>query len=280
MPRPRWLAAAVCSVVLAVTAAGCGGGSATPTQPPLTDPNEIVSRSISQLATETSVHIDGTLNGTVDADYVFGLMGYGSGALSGSIKLNNASLTGDVDMTRQAAHLSATFPTLFGLSAEVIVVDGYAYERFGSSTGKYSKTKVSTSALMPSAAPDATLDIAGSLDRLKSLLGSSGVSASLSGRDRIAGGESYHLTLTVPVDLINQAFGAAAGAVAAGAAASGVSLDLAPVDYWVYVDTLQPAGLYLEVSSAKLGNLDLNVTLSRYGQPVTIQAPPASQIGG
>jgi hypothetical protein len=80
--------------------------------------------------------------------------------------------------------------------------------------------------------------------------------------------------------LINQAFGAAAGAVAAGAAASGVALDLAPVDYWVYVDTLQPAGLYLEVSSAKLGNLDLYVTLSKYGQSVTIQAPPASQIGG
>jgi hypothetical protein len=274
------LAAAVCAVALAVAAVGCGGGSATPTQPPLTDPNEIVSRSISQLATETSVHIDGTLNGTVDADYVFGLMGYGSGALSGNIKLNNASLTGDVDMTRQAAHLSATFPTLFGLSAEVILVDGYAYERFGSSTGTYAKSKIPTSVLMPSAAPDATFDIAGGLDQLKSLLGSSGVSASLSGRDRMGGRDSYHITLSVPAELINQAFGAAAGGVAAGAAAGGGSLDLAPVDYWVYVDTLQPAGLYLEVSSAKLGQLDLNVTLSKYGQSVTIQAPPASQIGG
>jgi len=265
---------AFCAIVLALSAAGCGGGSATPTQPLLTDPNEIVSRSISQLATETSVHLDGTINGTVDAGYVSGLMGFGSGGLSGNIKLNNASLTGDVDMSGQAAHVSATFPTLFGLSAEVIVVDGYAYSRFGSSTGKYTKSRFSTSALVSSAAPNATLDVVGALNRLKAMLGTSGVTATLSGRDKIGGRDSYHVTLNVPAELLNQAL------AVGGAAASGVTLDLAPIDCWVYVDSLQPARLYLKVSSSRLGNLDLDVTLTRYGQPVTIGAPPATQIEG
>lgn len=261
-------------MLFAIAAAGCGNSSATPTQPLLSDPNEIVSRSIAQLATETTVHLDGTVNGTVDAGSISALVGFGTGGLSGNIKLDNASLSGDVDIPKQAAKLSATFPTLFGLSGEAILVDGYSYIRFGTSSTKYTKSKVSASLLMPSAAPDATLSIAGALGQLKTLIGSRGVTATLLERESVSGRDAYHVTVGVPAELLNGGVGAVGGA-----AASGVTLDLARIDYWVYVDSLQPARLHLKVSSTTLGNIELTVTLTKYGQPVTIQAPPDGQVG-
>jgi hypothetical protein len=73
--------------------------------------------------------------------------------------------------------------------------------------------------------------------------------------------------------LPNQELGAALGT-----AASGITIDVTAVDYWVYADGLGPAKIQSKAVSPTLGRLDLSLTLSQYNNPVTIQAPSADQI--
>src|ERR1035437_1394844 len=109
---------AICALLLAISAAACGSGSATPAQSLLSDPSAIVTRSLARLEASTALHINGTISGSVDADTVGALLGGGSIGLSGKIKLDGGSLSGDVDMTHQALQLSVSFPSLLS-SAEL-----------------------------------------------------------------------------------------------------------------------------------------------------------------
>jgi len=270
---------AVCVVLLATALGGCGTASATPALPSLSDPSEIVSRSFAQMEAAASVHVDGTLSGSVDPNSLSALLGGPETGLSGRFKLDGASITGDVDMVRKALHLTASFPSLFGSSAELLLVDGYTYTKIKTllspADQTYTKLKVPTSLLQPSAGPDSTPDFAEVLKQLKTSLDSAGATAVLVGEEKVVGRDAYHVTESLPADMVTRALEAAGGG-----AASGVSLDLAPVDYWVYVDSLQPASLQLSFSSPALGTMILALTLTNYDQPVTIQAPPDSQVGG
>jgi len=167
---------------------------------------------------------------------------------SGSIKLDGASVTGDLDIAKRAYHVSASLPTLFGLTADLIQVDGYRYTKISTSGDKYTKSEVSTP-LLPSAAPSATLDVADTVNQLKSSLNAAGAQATLVGRDKVDGRDAYHVTVNVPVDKLNQQIGATGGS-----AASGISVDTASFDYWVYVDSLQPAKLDALVIASEFGS--------------------------
>jgi hypothetical protein len=271
----RKSAQAICAVLFAIAVAGCGSSSAAPTPTPIPDPMEIVTRSITGLATATTLHVDGVLSGSVNAGALGALMGGSYGGLSGQIKVDGASMTGDADMTKQALHLSATFPSLVGISADMFVVDGYLYSKVNAPGAKYQKTKVSGSLLTASAAPDATFGFTDTLNQLKARLATPGVTAKLEGHESVDGRDAYHLTLTVPADVLNQEINAAGGA-----AASGADLTMDPIDYWVYVDTVVPAKLHAKASSATLGNVSVTLTLTKYGQAVTIQAPAEDQVSG
>ncbi len=273
MIRFRRPALALCAFVVAVAASGCGSSSGTPTAAPVSDPNEIITRSATGLENVQTLHFDVAIVGSVNMGALSGLTGSGSSALSGSIKLDGASVTGDVDIAKQAYHISASLPTLFGLTADIIQVDGYTYTRISTSGDKYTKSQSSALLPIPSAAPSATLNVADTVDQLKAGLDAIGAKATLVGKDQVDGRDAYHVTVTVPTDKLNQEIGAAGGG-----AAGGVTVDTASFDYWVYVDSLQPAKLEVKASSASLGSLDVTMTLTKYGQPVTITAPPDSEI--
>jgi hypothetical protein len=269
-PRPFVI---IWAVLVATVAAGCGSSSATPTATPLTDPNAILSGSLTAIVTATTVHVEGTLGGTVNATAVAALIGGGGLGLSGTIKIDGATIIGDMDLRVQAVHMTATFPSLFATKVDLILVDGYAYTRVNTFDSKYTRTKTQTSLLMPSAAPDASLNLVDLITRLRSQLGV--VSSTLLGRETIASRDAYHLRVTVPGELLDQAAGAALGGAAGRA-----SFDLAPVDYWVYVDGLAPAKLKLAATSTSLGDLNLMLIMTEYGQPVSINAPPPSDVTG
>jgi len=164
-------------------------------------------------------------------------------------------------------------PTLFGLSADIIQVDGYQYSKTSlAGTNKYTKSPPLTLPIA-SAAPGATLDISSTVISLMSSLAAAGASATLVGRDQVDGRAAYHVSISMPKDLINQQMGALGGD-----AASGISIDTASLDYWVYVDSLNPAKIELEAASATVGHLTITLTLTKYNQPVTIKTPADSEI--
>lgn len=262
--------------VAAVVVAGCGGSAPTPVPSVLTDPQAILTQSFAQMEAATTFHVDATIDGSVNAGALGGVLGIGVG-LEGALKVDGSTLSGDMDASKPAAHLTATFPRLFGVSAEVVMVDGFSYIKL--STGqKFSKYNAPTSVFAPIASPGASLNIANELKFLKTKLDSGGALTTLSGRESVGGRDVYHLVVTVPASLSNELIGYA-GSDAAGAA-SAVGLVLAPVDLWVYYDTLQPARVRVRASSLTLGSLDLSVILTHYGQSVNIQAPPADQVQG
>lgn len=271
MIQLRRPALAICAVLLAVSTAGCNSTpSAAPS--PLSDPSAILSGSFAALGSATSLHLDGTLDGTVNASSLGFLTG-GSMPLSGPIKIDGTKISGDVNLSKQAFDVSLALPSsLFGFKGEAILVDGYTYTMFELFGPKFTRTAVSSSALASGATAQPTPDVAGMLRAMPLLLELSGTTSRLVGMEAVDGTDAYHLTLDVPAGLVNQALGAIGGA-----AASSLAPEATTVDYWVYRDGLRPARLQAKATSAKLGTVDLSVTMSQYDKPVTIQAPPDSQ---
>ena len=270
MFSPRQSALAFSGVLLAIAVVGCGSSSATLPAPPLTNPNEIITRSATGLTAVQTLHFDVAVTGSVNTS-ALGSAGSGLG-LSGAIKLDGTTASGDVDIQKQALHVSASMPTLLGLTADIIQVDGYQYVKISMVGPKYTKSPA-TALPISTAAPSASLDISSTVASLQSSLTAAGVTTTLVGREQVGGRESYHVSVGLPKDLINQQMGALGGG-----AASGISIDTATLDYWVYVDSLNPAKMELKASSATLGNLTVTVTLTKYNQPVTIKAPADSEI--
>jgi hypothetical protein len=277
-------AAALAALLFATSVAGCGSGPATPAQSLLSDPQLVVSTSLLRFEAASTFHVHGPVSGSIDPDAASALLGGGSTGISGKLKLDGASVDGDFDMAHQAFHVSASLPSLFGSSVDAILVDGYAYTKVSTplspSAALYKKSQVQTSELMPSSAPGATFSTAGILGELVSALDASAATATLVGQDTVNGRTAYHISEILPVDLIERE-AQSAGLLPAGAvdlAARTADLSLAPVDYWVYDDSLQPASIRISLSSPTIGNVLLVIVLSAYDGPVTIQAPPDSQV--
>jgi len=264
---------ALSAVALAFAFAACGSSSGTPTAAPVSDPNLIITSSANGMAAVQTVHLEITLSGSINGSGLGSAGGVLGGLGGGStLKLDGTTVTGDVDIQKQALHISASMPTLMALSADIIEVDGYMYSKISLLSQKYTKSKSSAAALLPSVAPSASLDISKTVDSLKSQLDAAGSKATLVGTDKIDGRDAYHVTVSVPVSYINQQLGAL------GSITGPVSLDSASLDYWVYTDSLYPARAEIKASSAAIGNVDVIVTLTKYNQPVTITAPPAGEI--
>lgn len=262
------------SALLLVLAAGCGGVG-TLAQPTPLGPDAILARSLARLETATTFHVEAKLGGSVKAGSLGPLAGGLPIGLLGNIKLDGASMTGDVDLASRALRASGSFPTLFGLTPQVVLVDGYVYTKVNLLGGKFTKSKAPKSLQVPTAGPGATLGFRDAVSQIGSVLEASGTTATLVERGTVDGLDAYHLSLTVPQDVLNRLI-----REAGGAAAAGLAFQVAPFDYWVYLDTLQPARLKLKASSADIGSIDLDLTLTGYGLPVKIEAPPAGQVGG
>jgi LppX_LprAFG lipoprotein len=261
---------AFAGALLALAVIGCGSSSGTPTAPPVSDPNEIITRSATGITAVQTVHFDVAVAGSINT----AALGSSGGALglSGALKLDGTTVSGDVDIQKQALHVTASMPALLGLSADIIQVDGFMYTKISLMGPKYTKFPATTLPVA-SAAPSASPDISSMVSSLSTGLTASGAKATLVGRDQVDGRDAYHVSIDVPNSLLSQGVGALAGS-----AASGVSIDTLTLDYWVFVDSLNPAKLELKAGSATLGNLAVTVTLTKYNQPVTIKAPADSEI--
>jgi hypothetical protein len=254
---------------LAFGVVGCGGSSATavptPSPTPLTDPNEIITQSAESLATVHTLHVEMAISGSFKLN---GLGGLAGGLIFGSaVKLDGTTVSGDVELPRQAYHMTLSVPVLFGVSAEVIGVDGWQYTKSTLTGGSFSRSAVA-SLPIPVPSAGASMDLSGAVNDLRNTLLEPGVKATLRGRDEVEGRPTYRLSVVVPKDLMNAQL-----AALGGTAAAAYSVETSTIEYWVYVDTLTPAKAVVEVASPSIGNVHVSAILSRYDQPVTIAAP-------
>jgi hypothetical protein len=242
--------------------------NAAPTAPPLTDPKEILTKTVLALKDVKTIDAKGDLTGT------FGMQGT-------SIDLKGTTFAFASDVAAQKVKVSATIPAFLNTSAEAIVVDNAAYfkvagplaAQFGADpTGKYKKIEgVSTGAA--SAAPSASVDPLKALDEFNTLL--SKLPAPTKGaNEKIGDQDNYHITMKVTSDeLKSLAPSPALGNVPGLDAVSGA----VTFDVWSRTNDLRPAKIVVGVDGGTQGNLTLTFNMT-YDSAVSIAAPPADQI--
>jgi hypothetical protein len=179
-----------------------------------------------------------------------------------------------VDVARRAAHLSASLPVLFGATADVIVVDGSSYVMISLLGDKYTKSSLPSSPLLTTPAPGATFGQADALAMVRAGVALSGATVTLLGTDVVEGRPAYHLALDVPAARLTTILRLL------GSNGDANRFSVGPIGYWVYVDTMAPAGLTVSGSSAAFGDLNFDATIDGYGEPVTITAPPPARVNG
>jgi hypothetical protein len=267
------------------------GGSAGPGVNP-GDPNSIISAVIAGGPDTKSFHLKVELNGTIKASGLSGLGGESSSVLTGDLKLDGSTIEGDVDVTGQAAHLAAnvalgTVGSTVTIAADVILKDSALYykaplllgsEKYTkSSVGDLSSSLTGGAVAVPTVGPSGLAGVEDQVAKIRKALDDAGAKATLVGVEQVGGQDAYHLTISVPLDLINGEI-AGAAASAESTAAAGLTIDSAAVDIWVYKSGNRLAKIDIKAASAKIGNLDVIVTVTDYDKPVTITAPPASQV--
>jgi hypothetical protein len=239
----------------------------TPTPMP-TDADSLLTSAIASSATIKSVHLDLQLSGTID------LSKLGTGSSNGLSKLDGTTLTGDIDVTNKALDLKFNTPILKGLSGEIIVVNEVLYYKTSLGGAKYTSMSLANAALpLSSASPGAlaSLSLDSGIAQLRQSLTEAGVTVQMVGVEPIAGQDAYHFVLTLPLDKINAAL--------AAQTTTSVKLKLtsASADFWLYTKDLTMAQVVFKAVGTA-STLNLTMTLSNYGTPVTITAPPAAQV--
>ena len=129
----------------AIGLAACGAGSASPTTangPQLTDPKEILARSLSALNDARTFHLDGALSGTLEADLT-------NSGTDSAIDLKGTALTADADVPNERATLSISVPALFALKVDYIQVGSDTYSRNSLSGSSWTHTSAAADGFGP-----------------------------------------------------------------------------------------------------------------------------------
>lgn len=257
-PSPRRAAAVGLFAWIAFLVSACAG----PSLPALTDPTEIVTAALQSTEGARSVHVEVTLDGSINVDMT------GTGAAGTAISLKGTTASADVDMAGGKAHASANVPALLNLSADVIQIGETTYVK-SSLGGPQYEAMQATEEL-----PVDLTDASGIFDGIGDLLLADGVDP-VKGDDVDCGGTQCY---TVMIELTPDELTALGGA----SATELVPLDLstASLAFTIRVekDTRRLAGLNAVVSLGAEGSVTLDVALSRWDEPVDVSAPPADQI--
>ncbi len=262
MPRTTRRLAAPLALLsgVAIALAACGS---TPSLPALTDPNEIITAALKTTEGAKSVHIDVTLDGSINADLT------GTGGAGTALPLTGTTAAADVDMAGGKAHATFAVPAFLNLNGEVIQIGETSYLKTSLSGPQYETTQATDSL------PVDPTDASGIFDDVGDFLTADGVDP-VKGDDVDCGGRQCY---TVSIELTPEEL-AALGADQA--ATAGLPIDLGSASLAVTIrvekDTYRLAGLRTVVSLGEQGSLTVDLTLSRWDQPMDISPPPADQV--
>jgi LppX_LprAFG lipoprotein len=258
---PRRLAASL--ALLSAAAIALAACSSTPSLPALTDPNEIITAALKATEGATSVHLDVTVDGSITVDLT------GTGGTGTPLSLTGTTATADVDMAGGKAHATFAVPAFLNVSGELIQIGETSYVKT-SLTGPQYEVQQATDSL-----PVDPTDASGIFDDVGDFLTADGVDP-VKGDDVDCGGKSCY---TVSIELTADEL-AALGAGQAAQLGLPVDLGSASLSFVVRVekDTYHLAGFKTVASLGEQGSLTLDLTLSRWDQPMDISAPPADQV--
>jgi len=245
-------------VVLATGAVLVSACGATPTGPALTDPKAIVTAALTSTEAAKSVHLALMANGEATVALPFG------GGTGTPLDLTGTTASADIDFVKPAAH--ATFALKAGLTVngEVIAVDGKTYLK-STLTGPLYEESAAGAGLF-----DASI-IGNLIDNLGDILLKPGVNL-VKGDDVACGSKQCY---TVSAQLSADDLGATA------LTGLPVNLQGATVKVTAGVEKDLPyhlAGVTAVLSQADGAELTVDVTASKWDEPVTISAPPADQV--
>jgi hypothetical protein len=256
MPR-RLLA--LLALIGALTVIACQG---SPAAPALSDPKDILAKTVLSLKDVKTLQIKGDLTGTVQVP--------NSGALD--LKGTTASL--DADIAAKTIHVTVSAPSFLGTTAEAILIDKVAYYKLtgplagmvgADATGKFKKVD------MPEASGDPgqiASDPNKAIDEFKAQLDKLPTPPTKAADEKCGDQDCYHIVLKVTdKDL---------AAMSSSAPDSTMPVTVT-IDVWSRKNDLRPAKLAIGIDAGAQGSGTLTFTIT-YDQAVSISAPPADQI--
>ena len=243
----------------AIVLSACGAQA--PAAPPLTDPKDILAKTVLSLKDIKTVEFTGALTGTLT-----------SPSLGGNLDLSSVKMTGALDIANKKAKFSLDAPTLVGTKIDALLVDKVAYYKVagalagmmgGTATDKFTKVPVPDSSSNPITTATDTAKVAAELqaglDKLPT--------PPTKGADEKCGdADCYHVTLKLT----------AADIKALSPTTTATDGDFS-LDVWTRKNDLRPAKLAITVTSTQTGTIGLTMDF-KYDVTVTVDAPPADQI--
>lgn len=245
---------ATASVVLAA----CGAG--TPAAPPLTDPKEILSKSVLSLKDVKTFEMTGTFTGTLTVPEM------------GALDLSTSTMSAAMDIPGRKAKFVLDAPSVLGTKLDAILIDTVAYYKvsglmagmLGVPADKFTKVDVPP-APSPSASSVTDAQAAEAIEALNKELDK--LPPPTKGADEKCGDQDcYHVTLAATAEDLKKMD--PTGMVSDGS----FSLDV-----WTRKNDLRPAKVALSVTTAETGTVGITLEF-KYDVTVSVEAPPADQI--
>jgi hypothetical protein len=250
MPRRR-LALPALLVVAAIAAGACGSNA-----PALSDPSEILTKAVEALQEARTVHLEATVDGAVKLD----LMGTGT---AGNVTLTGTKLTADIDIEDGNLEASLAVPAILGLTADLIIVGEDTYSRASLTGDKYTKGATAGSGL-----PIDPADPEQSLRDLQDWLAKPEVDPKKLDDTSCGSKSCYQVRIELTAEEV----------LALVPDVSTLGSGAMQLTILVEKDTLRLARVILELAIPEVGQVSLNLGLSRWDEGLDITAPPASEV--
>ncbi len=243
--------------VAALVVSACGGA------PALTDPKEILTKSLQTLKDVKTLHLKADLSGQVNVP------GFGAEGGSSNLSLQGTTLEGDLDVAGKKARVNLAVPAMLGFTADAVIVDQTLYYKLGGLLGGGSD-KYQTQTVSGDDVTDLASDPQKAIDELTSYLDKPGVSPTKQPDEKCGDKDCYRVSLTLDPSELQDALSSAAP----GVSASGT------VSLWVQKNDLRPVKFTIGADAGDQGTFELTIELSRFDAGVSIEAPPADQVEG
>jgi hypothetical protein len=240
---------------IAIVVAACG---TTSTGPELTDPKAIVTAALESTENAKSVHLAVAVDGEATVALPIG------GGTGTPLDLTGTTASADIDFVKPAAR--ATFAVKAGLTlnGEIIAIDGKTYLKSTLTGPLYEESAAGSGLIGPSTVGDL-------IDNLGDLLLDPALDL-VKGDDVACGSKQCY---TVSAELTAEDLGTTA--------MTGLPVNLAgaTMEVTVRVEKDLPyhlAGVTAVLSQPDGAKLTIDLTASKWDEPVTISAPPADQV--